>query len=69
MTTKTARTLALIDRMAGVTDIRGGRSDKLVVPMSAWYCYQFRQPRTHSEWWQLGRGKYDSGLLFKITHE
>ncbi len=64
MTTKTRQTLAMIDRLAGIPHIMA-RSDNLVVPHEAWTFFDLRQPDDRF-WWQTGRGKYDSGLLFKL---
>jgi hypothetical protein len=65
MTTKTVKTLVLIDRLAGVPHLLRG-SPHVVVPCEAWFFYELRQPPDFREWWQIGREKYDAGLLFKI---
>jgi len=66
MTSKTVRTMALIDSLAGVPHMMEGRP-AVVVPRQAWCFYELRQPLDFREWWQTGRGKYDGGLLFKLS--
>ena len=79
MTSKTARTLALIDALAGVTHLPAAwQADLpaavglhesrplLVVPQEAFSFYDLRQLANNREAWRSGRGKYDTVLLFKV---
>ncbi len=66
MTTKTKRTLAAIDALAGVPHLHGSRPH-LVVPQGAWICYVSSTPVEQRDWWQGNRKKYDTGLLFKLS--
>ena len=65
VTTKTKRTLAMIDSLAGVPHIMGANA-QLVIPLEAWTLYGTRNPPDLREWWQTSRAKYDSGLLLRI---
>ena len=65
MTTKTRQTLATIDRLAGKPDSRVSHPT-LVVPQEAYSFYDLRQLARDRDRWRAGRGKYDSGLLFRL---
>jgi hypothetical protein len=68
MTSKTKRTMALIDQMTGVPHLLEGRPT-VVVPRKAWCFYELRQPLDFRGWWQTSRGKYDSGLMFRLSDD
>lgn len=63
MTTKTSRTLALIDSLA--PPLCQGRPC-LVVPALAWCFYSEHYPTDLRGWWDTRRTKYDGGLMFKL---
>lgn len=65
MTSKTKRTLATIDALAGVPHLLASNA-KVVVPRNAWRFYELRQDDDIPEWWQTRRTKYDAGLLFRL---